>query len=104
MANLEKTELERQMKFYDERTLDYPPQLREKLEQFNLLAKSLPNETGGKSDTNDPDGEKAKSATQQTKSADAKSTNNFHRDDEQIAICLEPLEGLKVHSRRLLFI
>ncbi|CAF0915866.1 unnamed protein product [Brachionus calyciflorus] len=84
VPNLERNELERQLKYYDENHLEYPRDLREKLEQFNLLSNSkLLNKKDDKSETN---GERK---------LDAVSTNNYHRDDEQIALSLEPLEGLK---------
>jgi len=51
VANLEPDELERQVKYYDEHELDYPPQLKEKLEQFNIVGKQSNGcgGTGGKS-------------------------------------------------------
>ena len=75
VSNLEKDELERQVKYYDEQKLEYPAQLKEKLEH-NLLKEQQ-----------HKDGQ----TTNQTQTA-----NNLHRNDEQIAIRLEPLEGLQV--------
>jgi hypothetical protein len=125
VANLEKDELERQIKFYDEQKLDYPQQLREKLDQFNLLNNkhhekenhnnnnntSTQNATSNNENANSSNGISSQQSTDKLSSSNTgggnklatinlnlKNNNNFHRDDEQIAVSLEPLEGLKVSN------
>lgn len=90
VPGLERNELERQLKYYDEHSLEYPRELREKLEQFNLLStKKLGNETEGLN------GDNGKNEQENCK-------NNYHRDDEQIALSLEPLDGLKNLERKFI--
>lgn len=88
VPNLERTELERQLKYFDENQLEYPRDLKEKLEQFNLLAdkKLEAKNSDKKPETNG-----------QSK---PEVINNYHRDDEQIALSLEPLDGLKELERK----
>ena len=87
VAHLERNELERQIRFYDAKQLDYPAQLKHKLEQYNrsnehnqLLASVC----------------KEKSELIRRENDKENQMQNYHRDDEPIAICLEPLDGLKV--------
>ncbi len=74
VSNLEKNELDRQVNFYKENNLDYPPQLKEILEKRNM------------------DESKANNKACETNSKNA----HAHRNDEQIQLCLEPLDGLEV--------
>jgi polycomb group RING finger protein 3 len=91
VPNLERAELERQLKYYDENQLEYPRELKEKLEQFNLLADK---KLGGKCSE--------KSEQENGKSSAEESRTNYHRDDEQIALSLEPLDGLKNLDRKFI--
>lgn len=79
VSNLERNELDRQVKFYKENNLEYPPQLKE------ILEKQL---MSGNNSQNRP--------------ASNQKQNNDHRNDEQIQLCLEPLDGLKELQRRYL--
>ena len=84
VKNLERNELERQIKFYDEKKEEYPQQLQEKLEHFNLVNK--------KNQLSNSQQEAAN-----LKANEGKENNqNYHRNDEQITLSLEPLDGLKV--------
>ncbi|RNA39752.1 polycomb group RING finger 3, partial [Brachionus plicatilis] len=89
VPDLERAELQRQLKYFDDNQLEYPRELKEKLEQFNLLTdKKLGSINSVK---------KAES------NGEAKTDmNNFHRDDEQIALSLEPLDGLKHLERKFI--
>ena len=90
VPNLERAELERQLKYFDQNQLEYPRELKEKLEQFNLLAeKKLELKNCDKKP--ESNGESKPEAN-----------NNYHRDDEQIALSLEPLDGLKDLERKFI--
>lgn len=78
VSNLEKNELERQMKFYLENNLEYPPQLQEILERKFL------NENGKTKENNN----------------NQNRIVNDHRNDEQIQLCLKPLGGLRELQRQ----
>jgi len=80
VSNLEKNELERQVNFYKENNLEYPPQLKEILEKKHM----------SESKTN------SKVSESNSKNAQA------HRNDEQIQLCLEPLDGLEDLPRRFI--
>lgn len=84
VPNLEKDELDRQLKYYDENKLEYPKELKEKLDQFSLTSKQ-------NDKNNNFNSEKPVSSTSQNNSS-----SSYHRQDEQIALSLEPLEGLQV--------
>ena len=72
------------MKYYKANKLEYPPQLKEKLEgSFAFL------------DTDLKVDKKEEAANQ--KPVDA----TYHRFDEQVAISLEPLDNLSVSSRNI---
>jgi hypothetical protein len=109
VADLEKTEIERQCKFYQEQKLEFPPQLKEKLEKNALFSYLNPSKSASQS-TCSTDADAASSATASDSNSNTKSEANsennshsanksissFHRNDEQIALSLEPLDGLKV--------
>jgi polycomb group RING finger protein 3 len=90
VANLERNELERQIKFYDKEKLDYPAQLKEKLEQFNLLNRKNQLKANGLCFQSEAEREKEDENDKENKK------HNYHRDDEPIALSLEPLDGLQV--------
>jgi polycomb group RING finger protein 3 len=90
VANLERNELERQIKFYDEQKVEYPAQLKEKLEQFNLSNKNQL--TNGKHEKNETD----------SNGNDKENNQNYHRNDEQIILSLEPMDGLKELNRKFI--
>lgn len=79
VADLEKNEIQRQIDFYKEKNMDYPPQLKEKIEQSNLFN----NLTANKEET----------TTNQPKE---NGSNDYHRTEEPMSLILEPLEGLEV--------
>jgi polycomb group RING finger protein 3 len=80
VANLEKNEIQRQIDFYKEKNMEFPAQLKEKIEQSNLF--------------NDLTSNKA----DQTESSQPKEngSNDYHRSEEPMSLILEPLEGLEV--------
>jgi hypothetical protein len=82
VSNLEKNELERQVNFYKENNLEYPPQLKE------ILEKKLMSEGGETGNNNEVNNQK----------------RNDHRNDEQIQLCLEPMDGLSVRNNRSYFL
>ncbi len=94
VANLESDEIERQCKYYRENNLELPTQLKEKIELMNKK-----NGSNSKSSIN---GDETKGDQKSTKNKDESlpihKENNYHRDDEPIALSLEPLEGLQVGS------
>lgn len=92
---MERGELERQLKYYDENQLEYPRELKEKLEQFNLLTDKKLNI---KNNSESKDADKC-DANGNKKTQD---THNYHRDDEQIALSLEPLDGLEQLERKFI--
>jgi polycomb group RING finger protein 3 len=102
VANLERDELLRQVKFYDEKNLDYPVQLKEKLEQFNLVNKQQQQQqikidnSLNHSSSGDLTTDSSSNTSKQNVSALATNTTNFHRLDEPISVSLDPLEGLQV--------
>lgn len=115
VANLERDELERQIKFYDEHDLDYPSQLKEKLEQFNLTGRQTSKSTSSSVSSSSS----SSSSTNSTNEHQSSKLNGNHierrsgevdenpvpvaapqppapiRIEEPICIILEPLEGLK---------
>jgi len=83
VPNLERNELEQQVKYYKDNKLEYPAQLKEKLEgSFAFL------------DTDVKIEKKQDSANQ--KPVDV----TYHRFDEQVAISLEPLDNLSTLERK----
>ncbi len=76
VSDLEKNELERQVNFYKEQNLEYPPALKEKLDKNSQ--KINENNVQNNTTTNN------------------KIKEDAHRFDEQISLCLEPLDGLDV--------
>lgn len=93
VANLESDEIERQCKYYRENNLEFPTQLKEKIELMNKK-----NGSNVKSTNSDESKSDQKSATHKVsdESLSIHKENNYHRDDEPIALSLEPLEGLQV--------
>lgn len=79
VSNLEKNELDRQVNFYKENNLEYPPQLKEKLEKKLMNSKDTENQKGTNS----------KNVRQ-------------HENDDQIILCLEPMDGLEELPKRYL--
>jgi len=92
VGDLEKSELERQVKYFKESKQEFPAQLRERLEQNLLFAGMLPSGDPTSSESAARN-EKSRLLTASTEAANGHN-QNFHRDDEQISISLEPLEGL----------
>lgn len=80
VSNLEEKELERQVAFYKENNLEYPPQLKEILEKRRLMSE-------GQAQANNNNAVNVQK-------------RNDHRHDEQIQLCLEPMEGLGELPRR----
>lgn len=80
VSNLEEKELERQVNFYKENGLEYPPQLKEILEKRRLTSEGNGQANGNNNAVNNQ-------------------RRSDHMHDEQIQLCLEPMEGLGV--RRL---
>ncbi len=104
VANLEKNEVERQCKFYREKKLEFPPQLKEKLEKnalFSYLRENNTNQNDEKSielsSSNNNENTPAPSSTASNSSSSNSNNNDYHRNDEQIALSLEPLDGLQVN-------
>ena len=108
VANLERDEIKRQVKYYTEQKLEFPPQLKEQLEKSfpDLIPNGVSLQTGTTS-TDTPSG--TSSGSTSTNNAENKQNSmnnntttasdpnvNYHRNDEQIALSLEPLEGLQV--------
>jgi hypothetical protein len=111
VANLERNELERQIKFYDEAKAEYPAQLKEKLEQFNLsntknqLTNAKQQQQGelGSSSKSEVNPNAASAATTTTNATSDKENNqNFHRNDEPVILSLEPMDGLKDLGRKFI--
>jgi polycomb group RING finger protein 3 len=113
VANLEKNEIERQCKFYREKNLEFPAQLKEKLEknaQFSYLRENNNNKMDEKpiesssasssSYSNNNENTAAPSSTASNSSNSNSHPNDYHRNDEQIALSLEPLDGLKNLQRK----
>lgn len=73
VSDLEKNELERQVNFYKDQNLEYPPALKEKLDKNSQI-----NENNVQNNNNNKNKDK----------------EDAHRFDEQISLCLEPLDGL----------
>lgn len=91
------------MKFYDERQLDYPSQLKEKLEQFNLLNKTNQIGKAAGAASEEKHSVESSSTTSSNSSSAANKENthsDYHRYDEQIPLSLEPLDGLSDLKRR----
>lgn len=80
VSNLEKNELEREVNFYKDNELEFPPQLKEKLE------KKLLNENKSQAINNN-------------NSQSNRVSNVQYRDDEQIQLELKPQDGLPELSR-----
>ena len=107
VADLEKNEVERQCKFYREKNLEFPPQLKEKLEKnalFSYLKENnnnnndeKPIETTSASSSTNNNETPAPSSTASNSSTSNSQNNDYHRNDEQVALSLEPLDGLKVN-------
>ena len=102
VANLDRTELERQCKFYDERQLEYPAQLKEALETYEnnqqdggAKAVSIKRENSDSTPSS-----AATSAHEAAKHNGAE--HNYHRNDEPIALSLEPIGDLKALSRKFM--
>jgi len=68
VSNLEKNELERQVNFYKENNLEYPPQLKEILEKNQMSESKTNNNTNGTNCKNVQE----------------------HRNEEQNQLCLDP--------------
>jgi polycomb group RING finger protein 3 len=101
VANLERNELDRQIKFYNEKKLDYPTQLKEKLEQFNLSNNKNQLSNFKHDVTSNGRDEASQSAAAAAAAAREKENgHNCHRNDEQIMLSLEPLDELKELSRK----
>ena len=98
MANLEKNEIARQCDFYRERQLEFPAQLREHLERqrFSLKKEEGTSEHGQASTSRANDNLDEKHTANGDDKAKQGDENAYHRHDEQVALSLEPLEGLKV--------
>ena len=119
VSNLERDEIERQVKFYIEKEKEFPPQLKEKLEQNTVLAHELKvfdlkqfqsdntnktNETESLNNSSKPSSQQTLNNINNNTSCNNNTSNinnkiqndDFHRNDEQIALSLEPLEGLEV--------
>jgi polycomb group RING finger protein 3 len=98
---LEKEEIERQVKYYNENKLEYPAQLREKLDNNAAFAHLKLNLKLPPTDVNS-------SVTEEDKESSSKAAtvaaNNLavRRNDEQIMLSLEPLEGLNKLERNLI--
>lgn len=106
---MERDEIKRQVKFYTEQKLEFPSQLKEQLEKSfpDLIPNGLSLQAGTTS-TDTTSGTSSSSTSTNTNAENKhNSTNNntttasdpnfnYHRNDEQIALSLEPLEGLQV--------
>jgi polycomb group RING finger protein 3 len=91
VANLESDEIERQCKYYRENDLEFPTQLKEKIEVMNK--KNDSKLTNIEENTNET---KSTSNKVSDDSLSIHKENNYHREDEPIALSLEPLDGLQV--------
>ena len=109
VANLERDEIKRQVKFYTEQKLEFPSQLKEQLEKSfpDLIPNGLSLQPGTTSTDTTSGTSSCSSSTNTNAENKQNSTNNItttasdpnfndHRNDEQIALSLEPLEGLQV--------
>jgi polycomb group RING finger protein 3 len=93
VPNLETDEIERQVEFYEKQKLEFPPQLKERLEQNYLLSQHK--KLGLSSSViNGDNGTRSIKSNQHN--GDRGADQNYHRNDEQICLSLEPLEDLKV--------
>jgi len=103
VANLEKDEIERQVKYYNENKLEYPINLKEKLENdaaFFHLKQKIKSNDAGVGDSAAPAVATTSIKTEQNSSTGQNSdvkNNNTRRNDEQIMLSLEPSEGLCVN-------
>lgn len=122
VANLERDELERQIKFYDEHDLDYPPQLKEKLEQFNLTGRQTSKSTSSSVSSSSSSSTSSKLTNNSTNELKLNGNHVDRRSgevdgeqpgvqqpplapiriEEPICITLEPLEGLKDLERKFI--
>lgn len=78
VANLEKNEIQRQIDFYKEKNLEFPAQLKEKIEQSNLFSEFS---SAKANTTNEPPKENG--------------STDYHRTEEPMSLILEPMEGLE---------
>lgn len=117
VADLEKNEIERQCKFYQEKKIEFPVQLKEKLEKnssfSHLNGDDRYNAKNSEADPSSKDSEnksnkEANSAENSSTASSSSSANvntntnqnDYHRNDEPIALSLEPLEGLEQIKRK----
>ena len=94
VANLEKDEIERQVKYYNENQLEYPIHLKEKIE--NNVAFFHLNKQPQTTTADDTKIKIELDATVPNSSVNTNASVAVRRNDEQIMISLEPLEGLCV--------
>ena len=105
VANLDRNELERQCKFYDERQLEYPAQLKEALETYQNNQQdvaALGSKTSSMSIKRENSDSTPTTSTQDTNTNKNGAEHNYHRNDEPIALCLEPAGDLKALSRKFM--